>query len=196
MPIATCPLRPHSILLSTCALHNLMFRVWPELHVEGIFLHLQQQRQHYASVGRPLDRQQKDMFWPYFSSELLDEIRLVELRGDRLADLELFGKFRAEKFAPPQIGPMDAHTFIDVVVFSQEFDERSLFHALVHAVQIRILGLRRYAELWVQGLIQTKAHSSVPLEVHAFSLTSRFLCPGERFCVEDDVLRRVIDGDY
>jgi hypothetical protein len=171
----------------------MMFEVWRQFDVEGLLIFLQQRRQHYARVGHPLSTRHKDMLWPYFSPGLLSEVRLVELRGDCLANLEVFEKAGAQDFTPPRIAQMGALTFIDVVVFSHEIDEESLFHALVHAVQIRVLGLRRYAELLVQSFIQTNAQSSGPLEIHAFSLTSRFLCPAERFCVEDHVLRWVID---
>jgi hypothetical protein len=60
-----------------------------------------------------------------------------------------------------------------------------------------VLGLERYAELWVRSFVKSKAHFSVPLEVHAFSLSSKFLRPSpERFSVEDQVRRWVAENRY
>jgi hypothetical protein len=159
--------------------------------------YLSQQRKHYAPMGVPLSQHLKAAFWPYFSPEVLDEVRIVELRGARVGVPDFYTKVRALGFEPPEIAHMDSLTFLDVVVFNQELNERSLFHALVHAVQIRILGLEEYAELWVRSFIRCRAHFTVPLEVHAFSLASKFLRPSrERFSVEDHVLRWITDRRY
>jgi hypothetical protein len=135
--------------------------------------------------------------WPYFSSTLLDQIRIVELQGERIPVPEFFAQARALGFEPPQISHMDSLTFLDVVVFNEQLTERSLFHGLVHTIQIQVLGLERYSELWVSSFIKTRAHFTVPLEVHAFSLASKFLRPApERFSVEDQVRRWVDDARY
>jgi hypothetical protein len=64
-------------------------------------------------------------------------------------------------------------------------------------VQIEVLGLQRYAELWVHGFLKTRTHFTVPLEVHAFSLSSKFLRPmTERFSVEDEVVSWASDSRY
>lgn len=167
-----------------------------EQAVEWIVEYLEEQRERYLPVAEPLSRQRKALLWPYFSPDLLEEIRVIDLRGARVELPAFYAEARALGFEPPEVTHMDSLTFIDVVVFNQQLSERALFHALVHSVQIRILGLRRYAELWVQSFIRTKAHFTVPLEVHAFSLASKFLRPGERFSVEDHVLRWVSDGRY
>ncbi len=92
---------------------------------------------------------------------------------------------------------MDSLTFLDVVVFNEALTERSLFHALVHAVQFQVLGVERYTELFVQSFMRTKTHFTVPLEAHAFSLVSKFLRPSpERFSVEEYVRQWVADGRY
>jgi len=76
-------------------------------------------------------------------------------------------------------------------------EDPDLFHALVHTVQIQVLGLERYAELWVVNFVKTRAHFTVPLEVHAFSLASRFLRPSpDRFSVEGQVRRWQTEGRY
>lgn len=166
----------------------------PEKHAEWLASYLEQQREYYAVIAGPLSDHHKALLWPYFSPQLLDEIRLVEWRGARIDSPELLLQFLAQGYSPPEIGHLESVTFVDVVVFSQEFAERRLFQALVHAAQIRILGLQSYTQLWVQSFLKTRSHFSVPLEVHAFSLAAKF--PSQKFCVEDHVLRWVIDNRY
>jgi hypothetical protein len=159
--------------------------------------YLREQREHYFPVATPLTNECKARMWPYVSAGTLDRIRIIELRGARVRVPEFFAKVRALGFEPPEITHMDSVTFADVIAFNQCLSERALFHALVHAVQIDVLGLQRYAELWVKGFLKTRTHFSVPLEVHAFSLSSKFLRPMmEKFSVEDEVLRWVTDGRY
>jgi hypothetical protein len=165
--------------------------------VEWLSSYLQQQREHYFPASGPLTTQQKALMWPYFSAALLDQVRVIELRGARVAVPEFFAQARALGFEPPEITHMDSLTFLDVIVFNQELSERALFHALVHTVQIQTLGLRHYAELWVQSFVKSRTHFTVPLEVHAFSLASKFLHPaGETFSVEAQILRWIDDNRY
>jgi hypothetical protein len=165
--------------------------------IDWIAGYLREQREHYFPVAAPLTNECKAHMWPYVSAGLLDRIRIIELRGARVRMPEFFAKVRALGFEPPEITHMDSVTFLDVIAFNQRLSERALFHALVHAVQIDVLGLQRYAELWVHGFLKTRTHFTVPLEVHAFSLSSKFLRPMmEKFSVEDEVLRWVDDGRY
>lgn len=165
--------------------------------VEWVSQYLQSQRELYAPVASPLPPSQKASMWPYFSRALLDQVHVIELQGARVAIPKFFVEVRALGFEPPQISHMDSLTFLDVIVFNQRVSERALFHALVHAVQIQILGLQRYAELWVRSFAKTRTHFTVPLEVQAFSLASKFSrAATERFSVEEEVLRWVAEDRY
>ena len=165
--------------------------------VEWLSTYLQQQREYYLPASGPLSAQQKASLWPYFSPVLLDQVRVIELRGARVAVPGFFAQARALGFEPPEITHMDSLTFLDVIVFNQEMSKRALFHALVHTVQIQTLGLRRYAELWVQSFVKSRTHFTVPLEVHAFSLASKFLHPrAESFSVEAQIFRWIEDNRY
>jgi hypothetical protein len=159
--------------------------------------YLQEQRNHYFSVASPLTPEMKASMWPYFSSPLLDQVRIIELHGARVALPAFFAQVRALNFDPPEINHMDSLTFLDLIAFNQELSERALFHALVHCVQIRKLGLERYAKLWVESFVKNRTHFTVPLEVHAFSLASKFLRPNpERFSVEDEVALWIQNDRY
>ncbi len=165
--------------------------------VAWVSTYLQEQREYYFPASGPLSSRRKASMWPYFSPALLDQARVVELRGARVAVPEFFAQARALGFEPPEITHMDSITFLDVIVFNEELSDRALFHALVHSAQIQILGLERYAELWIHGFIRSRTHFTVPLEVHAFSLASKFLHPAaERFSVEDQILSWVEDNRY
>jgi len=159
--------------------------------------YLRQQRDQYYRGAIALSPQVKAGMWPYFSADFLDAIRILELRGNRVSTPEFFAQARALGFEPPEISHMDSVTFVDVIAFNESLSLRALFHALVHAVQIQVLGLERYAELWVKSFIKSRTHFMVPLEVHAFSLSSKFLRPSpERFSVEDSVRAWLINGRY
>jgi len=166
--------------------------------VQRVTAYLRQQREHYVTTARPLRQEHKARMWPYFSPELLEQVRMVELEGERVPAPAFYAEARAQGFDNlPEITHMDSLTFVDVVVFNEKPSERSLFHGLVHVVQFQMLGVERYTELFVQSFMRTKTHYTVPLEAHAFSLTSQFLRPSvEKFSVEDQVLRWIADGRY
>lgn len=158
--------------------------------IKWLASYLTAQRDHYRPTAVPLDEQYKRDLAPYFCAALLDRIRVLELKGARVTPPEFFIDVRALGFANlPEISHMDSLAFHDVIVFNERISDRALFHALVHTIQIEVLGLERYAELWVYGYLRTRAHFTVPLEVHAFSLASKFLRPNsEKFSVEDQVM--------
>jgi hypothetical protein len=157
--------------------------------VERLCSYLREQREHYFHLAAPLSNHQKALMWPYFSAALLDRVRAVELEGKRLPNPPFYEEYRALGFANlPEVAHMHSLTFLDVVVFNERVTERCLFHGLVHAVQFEVLGLERYADLFVRSFVNTKLHFSVPLEAHAFSLESKFAgAPPARFSVEDQV---------
>lgn len=165
--------------------------------VEWLSQYLVEQREQYARVAVLLKPEQKARMWPYFSPALLDQVLVIELHGARVAAPKFFSEVRAHGFDPPEITHMDSVTFLDVIAFNQQISERALFHALVHAVQLQVFGLRRYSELWVHSFVKTRTHFTVPLEVQAFSLASKFgQAAPERFSVEEQVLRWLAEGRY
>jgi hypothetical protein len=92
---------------------------------------LEQQRDLYLPSAIPLDNAQKARIWPYFSADLLDRVRFVQLKEERVALPEFFSEVRARGFEPPEFSHMDSLTFLDLIVFNEPFSDRALFHALV-----------------------------------------------------------------
>lgn len=159
---------------------------------------LREQREHYFHSAAPLTQHQKALLWPYFSPDMLERVKIVELDGSRVPNPPFYDQARALGFANlPEITHMHALTFLDVVVFNEGVTERTLFHGLVHAVQFELLGPERYSDLFVRSFVNTKLHFSVPLEAHAFSLESKFAgAPAQRFSVEDQVRLWMKQGRY
>ncbi len=166
--------------------------------VDWLCDYMRQQREAHFPLAEPLAASQKTALARYFRVRLLEQVRVVELNGARVPVPEFLAQVRALGFDNlPDVQHMESLTFIDVVAFNERLTERALFHALVHTVQIQVLGLERYAELWVRGFLKGRALFTVPLEVHAFSLASRFLRPlAETFSVEDQVLHWAAGNRY
>ena len=168
------------------------------LAIRLVSSYLREQRERFFPAAQPLSNQHKARMWPYFSSQTLEQVRIVELHGKRVPAPAFYAQARALGFDNlPQVTHMDSLTFVDILVFNHKLTERPLFHALVHAVQFQVLGLERYTELFVNSFVKSKAHFSVPLEAHAFALESKFMRPsGEGFSVEDQIRRWVNEGRY
>ena len=166
--------------------------------IDCVSMYLRQQRDHYHHQGEPLSDHYKARMWPYFSAELLDQIRIVELRGERVPTPSFYAEARAQGFENlPEVTHMESLTFIDVVVFNEAISERALFHALVHAVQFLVMGVDDYTERFVKSFLRTRAHFTVPLEAHAFALTSKFMQPEPQpFSVDEHVTRWLDDNRY
>jgi hypothetical protein len=166
--------------------------------VDRLSSYLRDQRERYFPSAVPLTRRQKAFLWPYFPAALLDRVKLAELAGERVPNPQFYAEARALGFVNlPDLTHMHSLTFIDVVAFNEKITERTLFHALVHAVQMEVLGLERYTELFVRGFVNTKLHFSVPLEAQAFALESKFVAsPTSRFSVEQQVRLWVKEGRY
>jgi hypothetical protein len=160
-----------------------------ERAIECVSSYLRAQRDHFLPSGQPLNKEHRDLMSPYFRADLLDDIRFVELQGARLSNPPFYSEAKALGFVNlPDIAHMNSMTFLDVLVFNERLAERSLFHALVHAVQFEVLGVERYTELFVRNFVNTRFHFLVPVEAHAFFLESKFARPAaERFSVEDQV---------
>jgi len=195
----------YSSVVSKIPRGTLAAEALPQLTAEQITLgvklvsaHLRAQRELYLPLARPLSRPQLERLAPYFSAPWLERVRLAELHGARVPVPDFYGQARAMGVENlPEISHLESITFLDVIVFNEAFTERGLFHGLVHSVQIEVLGLECYTDLWVRSFLKTKTHYTVPLEVQAFSLASKFLRPmPERFSVEEEVRRWAAAGRY
>ena len=166
--------------------------------VEYVSSYLRDQRERYLPSAVALSEQHQAVMRPYFSATLLDQVKVVELHGARIPNPPFYAEAKALGFVSlPDITHMNSLTFLDVLVFNEGLTQRSLFHALVHAVQFQVLGLKRYTELFVHSFVNTRFHFRVPIEAHAFFLESKFARPAaESFSVEDQVRLWVKQNRY
>ena len=157
--------------------------------IARVAAYFRDRRDAYFPSAAPLAGEQRALMAPYFSADLLDRVRTLLLEGARIPNPPFYDEYRAMGFVNlPEVTHMHSVTFADVVVFNEKVTERSLFHGLVHAAQFNVLGLERFAEIFVRNFVNTKLHFSVPLEAQAFALESKFAgAPGSRFSVEDQV---------
>jgi hypothetical protein len=154
------------------------------------------QRGKYAPRAIPLSSQQRAPLEPFFAREVLDNVRVLVLEGERVANPGFYPMLRSLGFKnlPDQSG-MGAITFSDVVVSHEPFSSELLFHELVHVEQYRQLGIPRFSELYVRGFLNGGSYEAIPLEVNAYSLEDRFRRdPRSTFSVQAEVAQWLADG--
>jgi len=151
--------------------------------------YLREQRENFRVIAAPLTDVHRRTMEPFFSPSLLGRTRIVTLDRRRAPNPPFYAEAKSLGLDNlPEISHMTSLTFVDIVVFHEEITDRSLFHALVHAVQFEVLGLDGYAERFVRGFLRTRSHVTVPLEAHTFMLESAFAeSPEHAFSVEEKV---------
>jgi hypothetical protein len=160
--------------------------------------YLRAEREEYHAIAEPLAGEWRDMMEGYFEPALLDQARVLALVDQRVANPWFYPKARAKGFQHlPDITHKAAVTFLDVVVFNERIGSRDLFHGLVHAAQLRVLGVAEFTELFVRGFLRARSYFLVPMKAHAFALDARFAAnPGVRFSVEDEIRAWWRSGRY
>jgi hypothetical protein len=163
-----------------------------------VLAYLREQRERYFALGVPLPGLVKASMQSFFSPGILERVRILELKGMRVPNPSFYSDAQALGVMNlPPLAHLASLTFVDVVVFNDGMTERTLFHGLVHAAQMQILGLERYAELLVRGFLRTGSHVTVPLEAHAFALDSRFAKDSrDGFPVEEQIRLWLREGRY
>jgi len=151
-------------------------------------------------LGRcvPLTREQRAAMDGFFSPNLLEGVRVVNLDGFLVANPAFYPMLAEMGFTNlPDFSKMAAITFSDVVVSHGTFTTGLLFHELVHVEQYRQLGISRFSELYVRGFLDGGGYYGIPLEVNAYALGARFeASPRQRFLVADEVANWVRASRY
>ncbi|MGA2696440.1 MAG: hypothetical protein ABSE92_10275 [Terriglobales bacterium] len=149
------------------------------------------QRERYAPRAIPLSAQQRAAMNGFFSALLLEDLRLLVLRGERVANPEFYPMLANLGFNNlPDQSAMGAITYSDVVVAHVSFTNGLLFHELVHVEQYRQLGVSRFSDLYVRGFLNGGSYAAIPLEINAYTLGARFEeNPLRQFVVADEVTK-------
>lgn len=161
-------------------------------------LYLKSERQVYYPIGEPLSGEPLKTVKGYFSAELIDKVRLVKLQNQRVANPLFYDVAREKGYCNlPDLPHQAAVTFLDVIVFNEEFKTRDLFHGLVLAAQAQCMGVHEFASLFLKGFLRARSYFLVPLKAHAFSLDARFAAyPEKPFPVEDEIRSWWKSGRY
>jgi hypothetical protein len=160
--------------------------------------YLRSEREEYYAIGKPLDGHWRRLMDGYFEPALLDQVRVLELVDERVANPWFYPKARERGLHHlPDITHKAAVTFLDVVVFNERIGSRDLFHGLVHAAQMKVLGMSEFTELFVRGFLRARSYFLVPMKAHAFALDARFTAhPGIRFSAEHEIRQWWQTGKY
>jgi hypothetical protein len=138
------------------------------------------QRNLHFPTAQELTEPDRKSLEPYFEPEILisARIRLVELIENPQFYLEIL------KLSIPNLvdfRQMAGITFVDCILISRKFtyDQQAwtslLFHEMVHVAQYRLLGTKRFAELYVIGWAQNGfEYERIPLERQAYNLQREF----------------------
>ena len=166
--------------------------------IEQFGAYLQLERDHYYPTGLALRGEIRGLMLGYFEAALLEKARVKELTNERVANPWFYPAAKRRGLQHlPDLPHKAAVTFLDVVVFNEKFAIRDLFHGLVQAVQVEVIGLREYADLFVRRFLQSRSYFLVPLNAHAFSLDAKFASnPDKGFSVEEEVRRWWREGRY
>jgi hypothetical protein len=167
--------------------------------VAGVIVYYRQERELYVRHSEALAANLRAVIQPYFSEELLGRVKTITLTGGaRIPPPHFYAKAKqmsGGKF--PDFVHMASITYIDVIVFHDEFELRALFHGTVHAAQMSVIGFDRYIELYVRGFVKNLSWLAIPLEDQAYKLEARFAeNRTDVFSVEDEIRAWAADGRY
>ena len=152
-------------------------------------MYLKAQREGHYQNAAPLQGELLRTMQGFFTPAILAKFRVLELKNQRLENPWFYPIARKNGLNNlPELSHMAVATFLDVSVFNDKITARNLFHGLVHAAQIHVLGVDEFCNLFVGGFLQARSYFLVPLKAHAFGLDARFAAnPSQPFSVEHEI---------
>jgi len=154
-------------------------------------------RKKYGANAVPLTPAQKRAMQPFFSREILDQVKVVALNGTRVEDPPFYAVAKMMGIRNLlSFSEVAAVTFVDVVVSHEPFSDTLLFHELVHVVQYAQMGSKEFASRYVRGFLKSGSYDGIPLEKNAYELEQRFNSKGPSFSVADEVREWVEAGRF
>jgi hypothetical protein len=156
------------------------------------------QYQRFVSRSQPLTEPQRTAVDGFFSDEVMREARVIVLENETVLNPEFVTELRGRGFEFLfDMNHLNAMPFREVLVYHDTINKRLLFHGLVHFVQQRVVGQREWLEFYVRSLLKTGLHVSIPIEMHAYELDTRYaLTPSSAFSVEGEVRAWAEAGRY
>jgi hypothetical protein len=167
--------------------------------VAEVSAYMRQERDMYLRHSEPLSTHLTKAIQGFFPQQLLGRLKTITLTGGaRIPPPPFYAEARKMSGGRfPDFVHMRSITYIDVIVFHDEIDVRGLFHGVVHATQMAVLGFDWYMELYVRGFVRNLSWLQIPLEDQAYKLDARFAeNPAEIFSVEDEIKTWDEEGRY
>ena len=163
-----------------------------------VIANVRKREETYLARAAPLSEAQKSAMQPFFPRSVLEEVRALELKGERVQNPPYHERATKRGYRMMlDFRHMPDITHPRLIIFQEKISPRLLFHALVHVVQYAVLGLETYLELYVGAFMQVGSYPSVPLEAQAFRLDQRYTeDPSSVFSVEDEVRQWAGQGKY
>jgi len=154
-------------------------------------------RKKFGANAVPLTPAQKRAMQPFFSREILDQVKVVALNGSRVEDPPFYAMAKMMGIRNLlSFSEVAAVTFVDVVVSHEPFSDTLLFHELVHVVQHAQMGSKEFASRYVRGFLKSGSYDGIPLEKNAYELEQRFISKAPSFSVADEVREWVEAGRF
>jgi hypothetical protein len=164
--------------------------------VAGVSKYFRDERDMYRRHSEPLDIAIRAGIAAFFDSKLLDKLKTVTLRGVRIPPPPFY--LQAKEMSGgsfPDFVHLSSVTYLDVIVFHEGIQLRTLFHGAVHAAQMEVLGFERYVQLYVGGFLKHRSWAAIPLEDQAYRLEARFVAsPSDGFSVEAEIRKAAHNG--
>jgi len=141
---------------------------------------LKEQHRLYLPTAQPLSKYAKSHLSGYFERRTLDLVRVATV--ERIRNPDFYASLeRAGIPVPLDFSTAVGLTVINLILIRKELIHHrasfmsTLFHEMVHVVQIDILGLKRHIELYADSLREGGyQYHSVVLERQAYTLSTRF----------------------
>ena len=139
-----------------------------------------EQREFHLAAARPLSEEEKGKLAGYFDTGTLESTRVATV--DRIHNPGFYHELATSGISIPlDFTQAVGLTLIDCVLIRREICLNpyswiaTLFHEMVHVVQLQVLGTPKMAELYINCLVRDKLqYRDVPFENQAYALTGRF----------------------
>lgn len=150
-------------------------------------------RKQLLPAAKPLSERDRADLAGFFPAPILAEMRAVRASMPNPKFYALVRMLGVKGVL--EMSSIGAITLVDLIAYPDRISRSTLFHELVHVVQYQVLGLRRFADLYVCGFLNHGGYDGIPLERQAYELENRFSRnPKKIFSVEEDVVRRLKGG--
>jgi hypothetical protein len=133
-------------------------------------------REGYSGIARPLSPLDRAVLEPYFEGGLLERVRIAVVA--EIEEPVVFDALRAAGLAVPmEFRGVQGMCFGDVVAVTREtmaeHGASTLFHELVHTVQMRRVGEARFCRVYLREFFEY-GYLGIGFEDEAFALQMRF----------------------